>query len=335
MIQVGIVGYGYWGPNLARNFSANAETEVRGICDGSKARRQLARTTYPGATVVETFQELVSDENIEAIVIATPVSSHFEIAHAALQAGKHVLIEKPMTSTSGQAEILIDEAAKRDRILMVDHTFVYTGAVRKIHEILTSGSFGALRYYDSTRVNLGLFRHDTNVLWDLAIHDLSILEFLTDKVPLAVSATGISHVEGEPENMAFLTAHYENDFVAHINVNWLSPVKVRQTLIGGTEKMIVYNDLEVTEKLKIYDSGITIAEDPADIRNLRIDYRIGDLWSPKIPATEALAEETTHFVDCIRNGAKPMTGGERGLSVVRILEAADQSLRSRGQPVEL
>jgi len=334
MISIGIIGYGYWGPNLVRNFIANRTTSVHMVCDQDKMRLQRVMSIYPVIQVTTKADELINNPHIDAVVIATPVKSHFALAMAALKAGKHVLIEKPITSTLVEARQLIDEADKRGLIILVDHTFVYTGAVRKMHELVRSKDFGDLRYYDSTRVNLGLFQTDVNVLWDLAVHDLSIMSYVLGKSPTAVSATGHSHIPGQPEYAAFLTLFFNNT-IAHINVNWLSPVKIRRTLIGGTQKMIVYDDLETSEKIKVYDKGIVLSETPDDVHKLLISYRTGDMWSPKVDDTEALALEAAHFAACINGTEQPISSGEVGMELIRILEAADQSLRSNGAPVTL
>lgn len=335
MINVGVIGYGYWGPNLVRNFVACPDTRVTAVADRDQQRLQAVASLYPAIRLTASADELIADPEVDAVVIATPVDTHFPLAQAALQAGKHVLVEKPIASTSDQARHLIDEAARRNLVLMVDHTFVYTGAVRKMHELIRTEAFGTVRYYDSTRVNLGLFQHDVNVLWDLAVHDLSIMAYLLDRAPVAVSATGHSHIPGQPEYAAFLTVFFGDDSIAHVNVNWLSPVKIRRTLIGGDRQMIVYDDLEASEKVKLYDKGITVTPTPEQVHKLLISYRTGDLWSPNIPATEALALEAAHFAACVSGGEKPLTGGEAGLQIVRVLEAADQSLRNRGAPVQL
>jgi predicted dehydrogenase len=289
---------------------------------------------YPAIRLTTSADELLKDPGIDAIVIATPVGAHFSLAIAALRAGKHVLVEKPIAVTAEEANQLIDEAGKAGVTLLVDHTFVYTGAVRKMRELIRAQAFGNVRYYDSTRVNLGLFQNDVNVLWDLAVHDLSIMLYILDEAPVAVSAVGHSHAPGQPEYAAYLTIFF-NEMIGHINVNWLSPVKVRRTLIGGSNQMIVYDDLETSEKAKLYDKGITISHTAEDVHRMLISYRTGDLWSPKVDETEALAVEIEHFVACIQKGDAPLTGGREGLEVVRILEAADQSMRSRGAPVEI
>lgn len=335
MINIGVVGYGYWGPNLVRNFAANEETNVVAVCDRDEQRLGQVKRLYPIVRLTTSAEELINASDVDAVVVATPVDAHFPLALAGLQAGKHVFVEKPIASTAEQAQRLIDEADKRGLILAVDHTFVYTGAVRKMHELIRAPAFGKVRYYDSTRVNLGLFQHDVNVLWDLAVHDLSIMNFILDGAPVAVSATGHCHLPGQPEYAAFLTVFMDDGTIGHVNVNWLSPVKIRRTLVGGEGQMIVYDDLETSEKIKLYDKGITVSERPEDVHKLLISYRTGDLWSPNLPATEALAVEVKHFAACVEGRDKPITGGSAGLDVVRILEAADRSMSERGAPVEL
>jgi predicted dehydrogenase len=335
VINVGVIGYGYWGPNLVRNFIANEGTGVAMVCDRDPDRLARVQRLYPAVRLTTSADDLINDPAVDAVLVSTPVEAHFPLAMAALQAGKHVLVEKPMASTAEQARQLIDEADRRGLVLMVDHTFVYTAAVQKMHEIIRAGEFGRVRYYDSTRVNLGLFQHDVNVLWDLAVHDLSIMQYILDSSPVAVSATGQSHLPGQPEYASFLTVFFTDDTIAHINVNWLSPVKIRRTLVGGERQMIVYDDLETSEKIKVYDKGITVTETPEQVHKLLISYRTGDLWSPNLPATEALAVEAKHFAACIEGNEKPLTGGEAGLQIVRMLEAANESIRNRGAPVTL
>ncbi|MEP6636084.1 MAG: Gfo/Idh/MocA family oxidoreductase, partial [Acidobacteriota bacterium] len=271
----------------------------------------------------------------DAIVIATPVSSHFELAMAALKAGKHVLVEKPLAANSQQALELIEEAARRKRVLMVDHTFVYTSAVRKIRELISSNALGDIYYYDAVRVNLGLFQHDVNVIWDLAIHDLSIMDYVLPSRAIAVSATGISNLPGQPENVAYITLFFANPQIAHVHVNWLTPVKVRHTLIGGSEKMILYDDLEPSEKVKIYDKGVTVSQAPEAVYEMLVSYRSGDMWAPRLDTTEALQTEVLHFIDCIEHNTKPETDGEAGLRLVKIVEAAERSLRARGELLDI
>lgn len=335
MINLGVIGYGYWGPNLVRNFVANETTGVAMVCDRDQERLARVRALYPAIRLTTSAEDLINDREVDAVVISTPVDAHFPLALAALEAGKHVFVEKPIASTAEQAQRLIEEAEKRRLVLAVDHTFVYTAAVRKMHELIRSDAFGKVRYYDSTRVNLGLFQHDVNVLWDLAVHDLSIMQYILDGSPVAVSATGHSHRPGQPEYAAFLTVFLDDGTIAHVNVNWLSPVKIRRTLVGGERQMIVYDDLETSEKIKLYDKGIVINETPEQVHKLLISYRTGDLWSPNLPATEALAVEARHFAACVNGEEKPITGGDAGLQIVRILEAANDSMRNRGAPVTL
>lgn len=335
MINIGVIGYGYWGPNLVRNFIEMPGVQVKTVSDFNPELLAKAQARYPVIQVTKDCRDIFTDPQIDAVAIATPVSTHFELALAALQAGKHVLVEKPMTTTSEQAKRLIEEAEKRNLVLMVDHTFVYTGAVRKMHDLIATNSLGDIYYYDSVRVNLGLFQHDVNVIWDLAVHDLSIMNYVLPCQPYAVSATGISHVPGEPENLAYLTLFFEKNLIAHINVNWLAPVKIRRTLIGGSQRMIVYDDLEPSEKLKIYDKGITVNGNSESVYQMMIGYRTGDMWSPKLDVAEALKTEGLHFIDCIQKGDRPLTDGEAGLRIVKILEAATQSLKKQGQLIEL
>jgi predicted dehydrogenase len=335
MTNVAVIGYGYWGPNLARNFAALEQVHLTGICDLSPERTKLAGRLYPGARTTTNPSELIGDDSIDAVVIATPVATHFELALQALQSGKHVLVEKPLTSTSREGQRLIEEAERRQRVLMVDHTFNYTGAVRKIRALIEGGDLGDVYYYDSVRVNLGLFQSDVSVLWDLAVHDLSIMDFLLASHPVAVSATAMSHVRGEPENVAYLTLFFDGNLIAHVHVNWLAPVKVRKTLIGGSQKMIVYDDLEPSEKVKVYDKGITVGDNTEARHQTLIGYRTGDMMAPKLEGAEALRTEMAHFIDCIATGRPPLTDGRAGLRVVQILEAATQSMGRRGDPVEL
>jgi predicted dehydrogenase len=281
-------------------------------------------------------EAIFRDPAVGAVVIVTPVSTHFGFAKRALEAGKHVLVSKPLTASSAEARELIDLAASRRLTLLVDHTFVYTGAVQKIHDLVSSGQIGDVYYYDSVRVNLGLFQHDVSVLWDLAVHDLSILDYVLPARPEAVSAVGMRHVDGEPENIAYLTLFFPGRLIAHIHVNWLAPVKVRRTLIGGSKQMIVYDDLEPSEKIKIYDRGISLTDVSAEgVYNLLVSYRTGDMWAPRLEQTEALRLEIAQFLECITTGRAPVTDGESGLRVVRILEAAHQSMREQGRPVSL
>jgi predicted dehydrogenase len=335
MIGIGVIGYGYWGPNLVRNFNSTDGARVIAVCDQSPARRAQVEAHYPAVKTFADAREMLADSDVDAVAIATPVSSHFELGMLALQAGKHVLIEKPITTTSEQASQLIDEADKRRLVLMVDHTFVYTTVVRKIKELIEQGSLGQLFYYDSVRVNLGLFQHDVNVLWDLAVHDLSIMDFVLGRPPRMVAATGVASVPGQPESLAYLTCFFDDNLIAHFHVNWLAPVKIRRTMIGGSHKMIEWDDMQLSEKLRIYDKGITVNSGPEGVYQLKVGYRAGDMWAPHLNNVEALQVEARHFIDSIGSGRRPTTDGRAGLRVVRILEAASKSVAQHGQPVQL
>jgi predicted dehydrogenase len=335
LIGVGVIGHGYWGPNLVRNFMEAPGSTVVSVCDLSADRLAPLATRYPAIRTTSDHRELLADPRVDAIIIATPVATHFELAMAALRAGKHALVEKPLAANSEQALRLVEEAERRGLVLMVDHTFIYTGAVRKIRDLIAGGALGQIYYYDSVRINLGLFQHDVSVVWDLAVHDLSIMDYVLPARPVAVSATGISHLSGQPENVAYITLFFDNQIIAHVHVNWLTPVKVRRTLIGGSEKMIVYDDLEPSEKLKVYDKGVTVGQHPEDVYELLVSYRSGDMWAPRFDTTEALRTEALHFIECVERGTRPETDGLEGLRVVRIMEAAEKSLRARGELVEL
>ncbi len=335
MINVGVIGYGYWGPNLVRNLAEISGFSVKAVSDLSHNRLTLVKSRYPAINITTDYHDLLNDTQIEAVAIATPVSTHFDLAMQALEAGKHVLVEKPITATSEQAKQLIEEAERRKLVLMVDHTFVYTGAVRKIREMIERNELGDIYYYDSVRVNLGLFQHDVDVIWDLAVHDLAIMDYVLPSHPYEVSATGMSHIPGRTQNIAYLTLFFDGSLIAHTHVNWLAPVKVRRTLIGGSQKMIVYDDLEPSEKVKVYDKGITIDKSIDSIHQALIGYRTGDLWAPQLDMTEALRVEMLHFCRCIKKGENPITDGKAGLRVVQILEAATQSMTNRGQLVKL
>ncbi|WIY54219.1 Gfo/Idh/MocA family oxidoreductase [Devosia sp. YIM 151766] len=338
MIGIGVVGYGYWGPNLVRNLNDLPEAKLRWVCDLQTERLAGMRRRYPSVEITEDYQKLLDDPSVDAIAIATPVATHYAMAMRALKAGKHVFVEKPLASSIEEAERLVEEAARRGLVLAVDHTFIHTGSVRKMREIIQS-SLGQLYYYDSVRINLGLFQHDVNVIWDLAVHDLSIMDYLLPEKPVAVSATGMSHVPGEPENIAYLTLHFPGRMIAHIHVNWLAPVKVRRTLVGGSDKMIVYDDLEPSEKIKVYDKGITLSGLPArrgdKVRQMQVGYRTGDMNAPQLDMTEALARQLREFLTCIEAGSQPLADGHAGLRVVRVLDAATKSLGLQGAVVEL
>jgi len=331
MLRFGVVGYGYWGPNIVRNLRGLEGCQVVGICDQSATARKRIQSANPGIPVYSDYNELVVSPDVDAIAVITPVWTHFDVAKAALQNGKHVFVEKPFTSSTSQAEELINLAEQKNLKIMVDHTFLFTGAVRKIRKLLDEGVLGKLYYYDSTRVNLGLFQHDCNVIWDLAPHDLSIMNHLLSSDVEAISATGQTHLNGH-EDIAFITAYFPEKMIAHVNVNWLSPVKVRTTLIGGEKKMLVWNDLEADEKLKIYDKGVDV-KNQEGLYNLLVSYRSGDMWAPQVEQVEALRLELGYFAECIRNDQTPFNDGRAGLKVVRMLEAASESLSQRGSLV--
>jgi predicted dehydrogenase len=335
MIGIGLIGYGYWGPNLARNFS-ELPTARLVVCSDLRAERLgLLARKYPEVGRTASADEVIAHPQVDAVTIATPISTHYDLAKKALLAGKHVLIEKPMTMNTAQADELIELAARRRLVLMVDHTFVYTGAVRKIKEIIAQGEVGDIYYFDSVRVNLGLFQHDVNVIWDLAPHDLAIMDFLLDQKPEAVSATGARHIGHQQENIAYITLHFANNMIGHIHVNWLAPVKLRTTLISGTRKMIVYDDMETSEKIKVYDAGVSLRQDAESIYHTLVQYRTGDMYAPKLDQREALSVECEHFIDCIRTGGAPVSDGQAGRRVVAMLEAAQQSLTRRGAWIPL
>jgi predicted dehydrogenase len=333
MINFGVVGYGYWGPNVVRNLDQLEGSKVVAICDKSPTARKRIEKSYPGVKVTTDANELMKSTEIDAIAVVTPVWTHYELAKAALENGKHVFVEKPFTSCVEHAEELIELAERKNLKIMVDHTFLFTGAVRKIRKLVDEGSLGRLYYYDSTRVNLGLFQHDCNVVWDLAPHDLSIMDHLIHQEPEAISATGQTHLNGH-EDIAFLTVFFPDQIIAHINVNWLSPVKIRTTLIGGEKKMLVWNDLEADEKIKIYDKGVNVTSREG-LYNLLVNYRSGDMWAPQVEQVEALRQELNYFVECIASGKTPFNDGHAGLRVVKLLEAASESLKKRGELVRI
>jgi predicted dehydrogenase len=334
-LGVGVVGYGYWGPNLVRNFATNPAAKVVAVSDLDPVRLATSQRLYPGVTATDRYEDLLKNPAVDAIAVATPVHTHYDLALAALKAGKHVLVEKPLAPSADLVRRLIDEADRRGLTLMVDHTFLYTPAVQKIRELVLQDELGEVYYYDSTRSSLGLFQSDVSVIWDLAVHDISIIDHILDEDPVAVSATGSCHVAGSPENMAHITLFFDSRCVAHVSVNWLSPIKVRQTFVGGSKKMIVYADLEPTEKIKVYDKGITLNGSSENAHQFRIGYRAGDMWAPHISAKEALQSEVEHFIDCARNGTPPISGGLSGLRVIEVLEAASRSIAEQGKPVML
>jgi predicted dehydrogenase len=332
-MDFGVIGYGYWGPNIVRNLMSLEGASVRAIADNNSGAQARARKAYPGVRVTPSAKEVISSPDVDAVAIVSPVWTHYELTKAALQNGKHVFVEKPFTSTAAEGEELINLAQQKNLKIMVDHTFLFSGAVKRIAQLIDEGALGNLYYYDSTRVNLGLFQHDINVLWDLAPHDLSIMDHLIKTSPEAVVATGQGHLNGH-EDVAFMTLYFPNKVIAHINVNWLSPVKVRTTLIGGEKRMIVWNDLEADEKVKVYDKGVKITSREG-VYDLLVSYRSGDMWSPQLEKVEALSKELNYFVECIATGNEPFNNGCAGLRIVRMLEAASESLKKKGALVRL
>lgn len=331
MIKLGVIGFGYWGPNVVRNFFGHPDCEVVAVCDRDSAALSRVSRLYPGVELCSDPDDVLKNPIIDAVAVVTPVSTHYELSRKALAYGKHVFVEKPFTANSAEAEELILLAEGKGLTIMVDHTFLFTSAVRKMKDVIDAGTLGRLYYYDSTRVNLGLFQHDVNVIWDLAPHDLAIMDFLIGREPEGVVATGQSHFNGL-EDLAYITVYYPDHIIAHVNVNWLSPVKVRTTMVGGEKKMLLWNDLEPTEKIKIYDKGVDV-DSPEGVYQLLVSYRSGDMWAPKVEQTEALALETRYFLDCIQTGERPFNDGHSGLRVVQMLEAASNSLSSRKESV--
>ncbi len=342
MIKIGVVGYGYWGPNIVRNFQTAQPGCVKFICDRDAKALERARKAYPSIETTPDCKEIITSSGVDAVAVITPVATHYPLVKAALENGKHVFVEKPFTDSVKHAEELVELAEKKNLRLMVDHTFLFTGAVRKIKELIDGDVLGSLYYYDSMRVNLGLFQSDVNVLWDLAPHDFSIMEYLIGKKPLAVVATGQNHVN-RTEDVSYITIYFRDNVIAHFNVNWLSPVKVRTTLIGGEKKMLVWNDLEADEKIKVYDKGVKTngnGNGNGDggghgVYELLVSYRMGDIWAPRIDQVEALKMEAQYFIDCIVNNKTPFNDGHAGLRVVKMLAAADQSLSKKGGVVFL
>ena len=334
MLRIGVIGYGYWGPNIVRNFNAANGSEVAMVCDMNQQSLKKVKKAYPGVRVTTDKAELIKDPEVDAVAIATPVFTHHELAKMALNEGKSVFVEKPFTHTVEEAEELIELAEKKKLKIMVDHTFLYTGAVRKIRQLVEDNVLGDLYYFDSMRINLGLFQHDVNVVWDLAPHDIAIMDFVIGEKPQAVVATGSGHFGRDLEDIAYLTFYYNRNTIAHINVNWLSPVKVRTTLIGGQKKMLVWNDLEPDEKIKIYDKGVQVRTKEGKY-NLLVDYRSGDMWAPKIEQTEALRLLAETFVGYVENGGTVVNDGVAGLNIVKMLVASNKSLQNRGETVYL
>jgi predicted dehydrogenase len=332
-VRCAVIGLGYWGPNLLRNIASSGLTELVAICDRAPERCALLARQYAAPLVTGDPAEVFASPNVDAVFIATPVATHYTLALAALRAGKHVFVEKPLAAEVGHAEHLVEEAERLGLRLMVDHVFVYSPAVRKIRQLITEDVIGEVLYVDSVRVNLGLFQHDVNVIWDLVVHDLSIVDFVLDERPTAVLTQARAHVKGHPENMAYMTCTFDSGLIAHFHVNWLAPVKVRRTLLGGSRRMIVYDDLEPDEKIKIYDRGIDITNAVPDKRELQFGYRLGDMLAPVLSRTEPLKAAVEHFAECITAGTRPITDGSCGLRVVRLLDAATRSSREEGRKV--
>jgi predicted dehydrogenase len=333
MINIGVIGYGYWGPNIVRNFTGLDGAQVHSVCDFDPNVQGKIRKAYPNTLVTSDPNDILNSPDIDVVAVITPVSSHYELTKKALENGKYVFVEKPFTTSVAEAEELIELAERKKRIIMVDHTFIFTGAVRRIKQLIEEETLGELYYYDSIRVNLGLFQHDVNVVWDLAPHDFAVMDFLIDEKPLAVAACGKAHVN-KFEDMAYITVMFRNNMIAHFNVNWLSPVKMRTTLIGGEKKMLVWNDLEADEKIKIYDRGIEVKNRETEYR-MRINYRTGDMYSPRVEQGEALRREAIYFLECVTDGKTPVNDGQAGLRVVKMLNACNESIRSRGREVML
>ena len=333
-MNIAIIGYGYWGPNLLRNFSQVNNCKVKKVSDFRSDRLVIVSKTYPGIKVSTDPDDILLSKEIDAVVIATPVFTHFSLAKKALENGKHVLLEKPMTSTIKEAEELMNLAKQKGLLLMVDHTFLYTGAVMKMKQIINEKSIGEIQYFDSSRINLGLFQIDVNVLWDLAPHDISILLHLINKKPYSVNATGVSHTKNGIENVAYLTINYSENFIAHFSCSWTSPVKLRTMLIGGDKKMLVFNDLEPSEKIRIYDTGYNYKTDEEKNR-LMVDYRTGDVYIPKLESKEALFGMASDFINSIINKTEPLSNAQLGLDVIQILEASQQSIKNKGKEIIL
>jgi predicted dehydrogenase len=334
-VGVAVVGCGYWGPNLIRNFTACPASKVVMVCDQDPGRQERIAALCPRAKVVQDYTRVLANPAVEAVAIATPVGTHAPLADAALRAGKHVLVEKPLATSPKEAEDLVRLADARGLTLMVDHTFLFSPAVRQIKAIVDAGELGEIYYIDSVRINLGLFQRDVNVLWDLAPHDLSIVDYLLGRLPRSVAATGSCHTGGDQEDVAYLNLDFGGNLLASFHVNWLSPVKIRHLIIGGSKKGLVYNDLNAWEPIKIYDRGITVAEDPESRRGALVSYRTGDICSPHVEQAEPLRNVVDHFTDCIRTGKRPLTDGEAGLRVVRILDAAQRSIKAQGGRITL
>jgi predicted dehydrogenase len=334
MIHIAIIGYGYWGPNLVRNFAGAEGASIAVVCDLSPQRLGEAKLRHPYLDTTTDFRTVLENPAIDAVALATPVRTHYEFARKALEHGKHVIVEKPMAASVAEAECLLELAAKHDLRLMVNHTFIYTGAVRKMKEIVASGTLGDLYYLDSVRINLGLFQRDVNVLWDLAPHDIAIMDHLISEPPVSVCANGVCHIGNGIENVAYLTVYFNSGLIAHFHNNWLAPVKIRTVMLGGSKKMILYDDMEISEKIKVYDRGVEVTTADS-VRDALISYRLGDMWAPRLDTTEALSRMAREFIASIKDGRPPLTDGQSGLNIVKILEAAEMSIKHRGREVKL
>jgi predicted dehydrogenase len=335
MIGIAIIGYGYWGPNLARNFAETEGASLAMVCDADPKRLALAKKRFPALICGADFDEALRNPDVNAVAIATPVHTHYELAKRAINAGKHVLVEKPLTSRVDHAEELVTLAEKKGVVLMVDHVFIYSPPVLKMKELVAQGRLGKLFFIDSVRINLGLFQHDVNVVWDLAPHDLSIVDFLVNRLPVSLSAFGSTHANHDIEDVAYLTLDYGDGLIANFHVNWLSPVKVRQMIIGGSERGLIYNDLHVDEKIKVYDRGIDVGSDPNQRSKALISYRSGDVWSPNLATREPLSRMAEDFVTCIKSGQQPVADGQSGLRIVKILDAAQRSIKSQNVRINI
>jgi len=334
-VRIAIVGCGYWGQNLIRNFSDLEGVEVGAVCDFNLNALARMKRRYPTIELLQDYRDVLSDSRIHGVVIATPASTHYPFAHQALQAGKHVLVEKPLAPSTKQVLDLVELAEKRSKTLMVDHTFLYTSAVRHIKSLIDSGEVGDLLYFDSVRISLGLVQRDINVIWDLAPHDFSIMDYLCEGDPVSISATGMKHLGCSFESIAYVTVHFADNLIAHFHLNWLAPVKIRKTLVGGTRKMIAYDDMETSEKVRVYDKGITMNLDPNSRERMLAGYRNGDMVAPNLDSSEALRLMAREFVDSIMHKRPPLSDGYAGYRVVRLLEAAQRSMELNGRPIEL
>ncbi|MGH7537099.1 MAG: Gfo/Idh/MocA family protein [Gemmatimonadales bacterium] len=329
-VRVGVIGCGYWGPNLVRNFARHPHSRVQAVCDTRYERATRIGVEYRIPTVTDCAEEIVKTPDIDLVVIATPSFTHYELAREAIRAGKHVLVMKPLATRTDQAEELCALAETHGVLVAVDHTFVFTGAVRRMKELIDAGEIGELYYFDSVRINLGLIQTDVNVIWDLAPHDVSIMEHLIGREPVGVSAVGAAHGKSPTENIAYVTVRYSGSLLGHVHVNWLAPAKVRRTIVGGSKRMLIYDDMESSEKLKVYDKGFSVSSSPESEYALMISYRSGDMHAPQLDTREALAVEVENVVGALRGKEPLIVDGHAGTRVVRILEAAQRSIHKHG-----